>query len=65
MAKRIEFDVLVEEAKMKRFIPSSVYETSLEKTGFTSFLLDSLQDLLNQLRADLYPAKDKANVFKL
>lgn len=51
--------------EMKRFIPSSVYETSLGKTGFTSFLLDSLQDLLNQLRADLYPAKDKANVFKL
>ncbi|EKS3772485.1 nucleotidyl transferase AbiEii/AbiGii toxin family protein [Salmonella enterica] len=51
--------------EMKRFIPSSVYETSLEKEGFSSFLLDSLKDLLNQLRKELYPENDKDNLFQL
>ncbi|EIO7469467.1 nucleotidyl transferase AbiEii/AbiGii toxin family protein [Salmonella enterica subsp. enterica] len=51
--------------EMKRFIPSSVYETSLGKEGFSSFLLDSLKDLLNQLRKELYPENDKNNSFQL
>lgn len=51
--------------EMKRFIPSSVYETSLGKEGFSSFLLDSLKDLLNQLRKGLYAESDKTNSFKL
>lgn len=51
--------------EMKRFIPSSVYETILEKEGFSSFLLDSLKDLLNQLRKELYPENDKDNLFQL
>lgn len=51
--------------EMKRFIPSSVYETSLGKEGFSSFLLDSLKDLLNQLRKELYAENDKTNSFQL
>ncbi|WP_148244924.1 nucleotidyl transferase AbiEii/AbiGii toxin family protein [Enterobacter asburiae] len=51
--------------EMKRFIPSSVYETSLGKEGFSSFLLDSLKDLLNQLRKELYAENDKNNSFQL
>lgn len=51
--------------EMKRFIPLSVYETSLGKEGFSAFLLDGLRDLLSQLRKDLYAKQDKANSFKL
>ncbi|WP_337016110.1 nucleotidyl transferase AbiEii/AbiGii toxin family protein [Leclercia sp. AS011] len=51
--------------EMKRFIPSAVYETSLGREGFASFLLDSLSDLLNQLRTELYAKKDNAALFKL
>ncbi|HCM1915545.1 TPA: nucleotidyl transferase AbiEii/AbiGii toxin family protein [Salmonella enterica subsp. salamae serovar 28:r:e,n,z15] len=51
--------------EMKRFIPSSVYETSLGKEGFSSFLLDSLKDLLNQLRKELYAENDTTNSFQL
>jgi len=51
--------------EMKRFIPSAVYETSLGREGFSSFLLDSLSDLLNQLKKELYAKKDNAALFKL
>ncbi|WP_333850771.1 nucleotidyl transferase AbiEii/AbiGii toxin family protein [Leclercia sp.] len=51
--------------EMKRFIPSAVYETSLGREGFSLFLLDSLSDLLNQLRTELYTKKDNAALFKL
>lgn len=51
--------------EMKRFIPSTVYETSLGREGFSSFLLDSLSDLLNQLKTELYTKKDNAALFKL
>ncbi len=50
--------------EMKRFIPLAVYETSLGKMGFSSFLLESLSDLLKQLRRDLYE-EDKTALFKL
>ncbi|MET3814335.1 nucleotidyl transferase AbiEii/AbiGii toxin family protein [Pantoea sp. UYEF8] len=52
-------------SEMKRFIPSTVYETSLGKEGFSSFLLDSLRGLMNQLRKDLYIENDKNDSFKL
>lgn len=51
--------------EIKRFIPSAVYETSLGREGFSSFLLDSLRDLLNQLSTELYAKKDNAALFKL
>lgn len=51
--------------EMKRFIPSSVYETSLGKEGFSSFLQDSLKNLLNQLRKELYAENDRTNSFQL
>ncbi|WP_312188201.1 nucleotidyl transferase AbiEii/AbiGii toxin family protein [Leclercia sp.] len=51
--------------EMKRFIPSAVYETSLGREGFSSFLLNSLRDLLNQLSTELYAKKDNAALFKL
>lgn len=51
--------------EMKRFIPSAVYDTSLGKDGFSSFLLEGLRDLLNQLRKELYAQEDNASGFKL
>lgn len=51
--------------EMKRFIPASVFETSLGREGFSAFLLDSLSDLLHQLRTELYAKKDNAALFKL
>ncbi|UGB02715.1 nucleotidyl transferase AbiEii/AbiGii toxin family protein [Leclercia sp. G3L] len=51
--------------EMTRFIPSAVYETSLGREGFSSFLLDSLSDLLNQLRTELYAKKNNPALFKL
>jgi predicted nucleotidyltransferase component of viral defense system len=51
--------------EMKRFIPSAVYETSLGKEGFSSFLLDSLRELLSQLKRGLYTAGEESAPFKL
>lgn len=51
--------------EMKRFIPASVYETSLAKEGFSLFLQDTLSELLLQLRRELYESSDKSDSFIL
>lgn len=52
-------------AEMKRFIPSSVYETSIGKEGFSLFLQDSLKDLFTQLKKGLYSDGSGVNSFRL
>lgn len=52
-------------AEMKRFIPSSVYETSLGKEGFSLFVYDSLRDLFIQLKNRLYPNDKDSGLFTL
>jgi len=39
---------------LKRFIPAAVYATSLEKEGFTSYLLDTLTELFTRLKKEIY-----------
>lgn len=51
--------------EMKRFIPATVYETSLGKEGFSLFLRDTLTELLMQLKRELYEKGDKTESFIL
>ncbi|RJT27615.1 nucleotidyl transferase AbiEii/AbiGii toxin family protein [Buttiauxella izardii] len=51
--------------EMKRFIPATVYETSLGKEGFSLFLRETLTELLMQLKRELYEKGDKTESFIL
>lgn len=51
--------------EMKRFIPIVIYDASLAREGFSSFLMETLSELLIQLKNELYSKGKQGQGFKL